>query len=55
MKSIKNTLQTIRGIINALPDKVEIALVGGYAVILHGVERTTLDVDFCLYTDLVHA
>ncbi|MDE2179380.1 MAG: hypothetical protein KGJ40_00820 [candidate division NC10 bacterium] len=55
MKSIKDTFETIRGIINALPVKVNIAVVGGYAVILHGVERTTLDVDFCLYSDLIRA
>jgi hypothetical protein len=55
MKSIKDTLQTIRDIISALPDNVTLALVGGYAVILQGVERTTLDIDFCLYTDLIHA
>jgi hypothetical protein len=53
MKSIKDTFETIRGIISALPVKVDMAVVGGYAVILHGVERTTLDVDFCLYSDIV--
>ncbi|HWQ69990.1 MAG TPA: hypothetical protein VN494_08590 [Patescibacteria group bacterium] len=53
MKSIKDTFETIRGIISALPVKVDIAVVGGYAVILHGVERTTLDVDFCLYSDVI--
>jgi hypothetical protein len=53
MKSIKDTFETIHGIINALPVKVDMAVVGGYAVILHGVERTTLDVDFCLYSDLI--
>lgn len=53
MKSIKDTLETIRGIINALPVRVDMAVAGGYAVILHGVERTTLDVDFCLYADLI--
>jgi hypothetical protein len=37
------------------PDKVSFALVGGQAVILQGVERTTIDVDFCLYSDLIHA
>lgn len=40
---------------SALPDKITIALVGGYAIIAHGVERTTLDLDFCLYTDLIHS
>jgi hypothetical protein len=53
MKSIKDTFETIHGIINALPVKVDMAVVGGYAVILHGVERTTLDVDFCLYSDVI--
>jgi len=32
---------------------VNIALVGGYAVIAHGVERTTADVDFCVYADII--
>lgn len=53
MKSIKDIFETIHGIINALPIKVDIAVVGGYAVILHGVERTTLDVDFCLYSGVI--
>ncbi len=53
MKSIKDTLKTIQGIINALPVKIDIALAGGYAVILHGVERTTIDIDFCLYSDFL--
>jgi hypothetical protein len=43
MKSIKDTFETIRGIISALPVKVDMAVVGGYAVILHGVERTGRD------------
>lgn len=55
MKSIKDTLKTIQGIINALPVKVDIALAGGYAVILHGVERTTIDIDFCLYSDFLRS
>jgi len=38
-----------------LPGKTEIALAGGYAVILHGVERTTIDVDFCLYSSLIQS
>jgi len=53
MKSIEDTLRTIRDITNALPIKVDIVLVGGVAVILHGVERTTLDVDFCVYSDAI--
>lgn len=53
MTSIKDTFETIHGIISALPVKVDIAVVGGYAVILHGIERTTLDVDVCLYSDVV--
>jgi hypothetical protein len=53
MKSIRDTLEIIRDITNALPDKINIALTGGYAVILHGVERTTIDVDFCIYSDLL--
>lgn len=55
MKSISDTLGTIRDIISALPVKTEIALVGGYAAILQGVERTTLDVDVCLYADVLRS
>jgi len=50
MKSIDDTLKIIRDITNAIPAKFDIVLVGGVAVILHGVERTTLDVDFCVYS-----
>jgi hypothetical protein len=53
MKSIEDTLKIIRDITNALPVNVDIALIGGTAVILHGVERTTLDVDFCIYSDVI--
>jgi hypothetical protein len=53
MKSIRDTLKTIRDITSALPVKVNIVLIGGYAVILHGVERTTLDLDFCVYSDII--
>jgi hypothetical protein len=53
MKSIHDTLKIIRDITNALPDKVFIALTGGYAAILHGVERTTIDIDVCVYSDLI--
>jgi hypothetical protein len=53
MKSIEDTLKIIHDITNALPVKVHIALVGGYAVIAQGVERTTIDVDFCLYSDII--
>jgi len=55
MKSIHDTLKIIRDITNALPDKVFIALAGGYAVVLHGVERTTLDIDVCVYSDLIRS
>ena len=53
MKSIRDTLEIIRDITNALPVKVSIAIAGGYASILHGVERTTIDLDFCLYSDIL--
>jgi len=53
MKSIHDTLKIIRDITSALPDKVYIALTGGYAAILHGVERTTIDIDVCVYSDLI--
>ncbi len=55
MKSIKDTLDTIRDIISTLPIEVDIALAGGYAVILHGVERTTIDIDLCLYSELIQS
>jgi len=55
MKSIDDTLKIIRDITNAIPVKFDIVLIGGVAVILHGVERTTLDVDFCVYSDAVSA
>lgn len=56
MKSIENTLNLINNIVYSLSesDKVSIALVGGYGSIAHGVERTTMDVDFCIYTDTIH-
>jgi hypothetical protein len=53
MKSILDTLKTIRDITNALPVKSNIVLTGGYAAIQHGVERTTLDLDFCIYADII--
>jgi hypothetical protein len=53
MKSIRDTLRIIFDLTSVLPVKITIALVGGYAVILHGVERTTLDLDFCVYTDVI--
>lgn len=56
MKSIDDTLKLIDKVVASLRnhDKVNIALVGGYAAIAHGVERTTVDVDFCIYTDTIH-
>ena len=53
MRSIEDTLRTIQDIIKKIPVKVSIALVGGYAVIIHGAERTTIDIDFCLYSDII--
>jgi hypothetical protein len=53
MKSIDDTLEIIRDITSALPVKINIALAGGYAAILHGVERTTIDVDLCVYSDVI--
>ena len=55
MKSIHDTLKIIRDITNAIPDKVYLALAGGYAAVLHGVERTTLDIDVCVYSDLIRS
>jgi len=56
MKSIKDTLNLINNIVKSLGkyDKVSIALVGGYGAIAYGVERTTVDMDFCIYTDTIH-
>ncbi len=53
MKSIEDTLKIIQDIIKKFPTDVEIALIGGYAAILHGVERTTLDIDFCIYSSVI--
>lgn len=55
MKSIEDTLNLINNIADALSghDKLNIALVGGYAVIAHGVGRTTADVDFCVYAESI--
>lgn len=56
MKSIEDTLKLIDRIATSLAkhDEVNIALVGGYAAIAYGVERTTADVDFCIYTEIIH-
>lgn len=53
MKSIEDTLETIRAVMDAVAGGVEIALAGGMAVIIHGVERTTRDVDVCLYSETI--
>lgn len=55
MKSIEDILKLINSIVDSLSkgDKVNIALIGGYGAIAHGVERTTADVDFCVYTDTI--
>lgn len=55
MKSIEDTLKIIQDIIKKFPADIDIALIGGYAVILHGVERTTLDIDFCIYSSVIHS
>lgn len=55
MKSIEDTLKIIHGIIKAFPANINIALVGGYAAVLHGIERTTLDIDFCVYSNVIHS
>lgn len=55
MKSIEDTFGIIQDIIKALPIDFEVALVGGYAAILHGVERTTLDIDFCVHYGRDHS
>ena len=55
MKSIENTLKIIQDIIRNFPGDLAIALIGGYAAVLHGVERTTLDIDFCVYSDIIQS
>jgi len=52
MKSIEDTLKLVADIINILrkTSEVDIALAGGYAVISYGVGRTTMDVDFLIYS-----
>jgi len=50
MKSIEDTLRIIQDIIKKFPGDAEIALIGGYAAVLHGIERTTLDIDFCIHS-----
>jgi len=52
MKSIADTLTLVESIVDNLRQtiEIEIALVGGYAVIAHGAGRTTLDVDFLIYS-----
>src|SRR3990172_6358478 len=55
MKSIEDTLKIIHDIIKAFPANINIALVGGYAAVLHGIERTTLDIDFCVYSNVIHS
>lgn len=55
MKSIEDTLNLVGSIIKTVVKSctVNIALAGGYAVISHGVSRTTSDVDFYIYSDLL--
>lgn len=53
MKSTDDILKIIQDITNGLPVKVDAAVVGGVAVILHGVERTTIDVDLCVFSELI--
>jgi hypothetical protein len=58
MKTIEHALKLIDNLISTLQDsynlEIDIALVGGYSAISHGVERTTVDVDFCIYADIIH-
>lgn len=55
MKSIEDTLKIIQDIIKKFPADIDIALIEGYAAVLHGVERTTLDIDFCVYSNMIHS
>ena len=54
MKSIEDTLKIIQDIIKNFQGDLAVALIGGYAAVLHGVDRTTLDIDFCVYSDIIH-
>lgn len=56
MKSIEDTLNLVNTLFNSISKtgEIYIALAGGYGSIAHGVERTTVDVDFCLYADIIH-
>jgi hypothetical protein len=55
MKSIEATLNLLNSIVEKLRRScsVDIALGGGFAVIAHGVGRTTADVDFYIYSELI--
>ena len=51
MKSIVDTLTVIRNAVTKFEQEykteAKVALIGGYAVIFYGIERTTLDIDVC--------
>ena len=53
MKSIEDTLSVIKNAVTGFEEvtgvEVSIALIGGYAVIFYGIERTTLDIDVCFH------
>lgn len=59
MKSARDVLllasKIRKAITKSLPpgERFDIALVGGMAVIAHGVERTTSDMDFCFFTESI--
>jgi len=56
MKSIEDTLRIIDDIVTSINryNRINIVLVGGYACIAHGIERTTSDVDFCIYSEIIY-
>ena len=55
MKSIVDTLAVIKNVVTEFERETKnpalAALIGGYAVIFYGVERTTLDIDICFYSE----
>jgi len=55
VKSIIDTLDVIRNVVTKFERETKsetlIALIGGYAVVFYGIERTTLDVDVCFYSE----
>ena len=54
IESIFRTIRTLTEEIRSNGHTILVALIGGYASVLHGVERTTADVDFLVHSSLSH-